>query len=365
MIQEVRNYRDLKRFVYFVRELYQAEPHYVFPIFSMLKKELRKEVLTDKKYRAIMFVDGRKVLGRLLYTYEPHKQTQKTVCYFSFFDAIDDILVVEALFGYMEQDMLQNQVSYAEGTFSPYDPDTRRGILIKGFDVDPTLFTSYNYLYYQDLLEHCGYQKAYDTYSLKAEVSEESKRRLDTIANFVQRRLDVRVDSIDFKRLENDLEDVHQILEVATTDLNYQDPPSMDRIRKVAKNLKFFINPNLIVIARENQTNRPIGFCLVLPDYNQVLKKLKGRLNILKLLIERKKITKARGMMQYVIPEYQTSGLIGHLFKSVYDHFGELGIIEFEAGTMLEENLKPLSVFDKFGGKIIKTYRIYGKEVSL
>jgi GNAT superfamily N-acetyltransferase len=99
-----------------------------------------------------------------------------------------------------------------------------------------------------------------------------------------------------------------------------------------------------------------------LPDYNQVFRKTKGRLRPLRFLLGKRKITKARGMMQYVVPDYQNTGLIGHMFKTIYDSFHELGITEFEAGTMMEDNPKPINAFKKFGGDIIKVYRLYGME---
>jgi hypothetical protein len=172
------------------------------------------------------------------------------------------------------------------------------------------------------------------------------------------------VDALNLKDLDKDINDIHEILLTATNEIVYQDAPSIELIEEVAKNLKFFINPDLIRIARENETNKPVGFCLVMPDYNQVFKKTKGRIRILKILREKKKITKARGMMQYIVPEYQNTGLIGHMFNVIFDEFMKIGITDFEAGTMMENNPKPINAFKKFGGDIIKVYRLYGKDIA-
>jgi GNAT superfamily N-acetyltransferase len=69
-----------------------------------------------------------------------------------------------------------------------------------------------------------------------------------------------------------------------------------------------------------------------------------------------------RGILQYVVPKYQGTGLIGALFAGIYNNFPKYGITELEAGTMLEDNIRPIQVFQRLGGKIIKTYRIFGKE---
>jgi hypothetical protein len=69
-------------------------------------------------------------------------------------------------------------------------------------------------------------------------------------------------------------------------------------------------------------------------------------------------------MMQYVIPKYQSTGLIGYMYNEIYKNFKKMGITRFEAGTIMEENLKSISVWDKFGGEVTKIYRIYGKEIQ-
>jgi hypothetical protein len=359
MVKKVENMGELQQFILFSKLLYHNDEHYVLPFFKVLKKELSSLVLKTKTYTAILAYQDNQIQGRLLYTFH------QTVCYFSFFDANNNLEVVRELFDQLEKDCRTRQIISIEGTFTPYDPDTRRGILIEGFDIDPTLFTSYNYPYYQQLLESVGLVKKIDTYSLKANVDEATKKKLTTIANYVDKKMDVRIDKLNYRQLDRDLNDIHLILQHATTNQNYQDAPSMEMIRDVAKNLRILLDPNLIIIARESSTNRPIGFCLVLLDYNQLFKKMKGKLQLWRIMFQKHKITKARGMLQYVIPEYQATGVIGSLFHAIFVRLEKIGVTDFEAGTMLEENLKPLNVFDKFGGKIVKTYRIYRKELKL
>lgn len=364
MIVDTKTKKDLKKFVFFVRTLYKNDPYYVYPIFSAQLKELQKVVLQDKDYHALLCIQDNIIVGRLLFTYDKSKKQGGKICYYSHFDSINDDTVVTELFDYMETHMRKNNITYSEGTFSPFDPDTRRGIMIQGHNELPSMFTSYNYEYYRTLLETYGYEKAIDTVLINADVNENSKKRLNTFSKFFLRKNDVRVDSLDFKNLEYDLRDIEKILKKATNEIVYQDAPDIELIRETARQMKAFINPKFVKIARENQTNEPIGFCLVVPDFNQVLIKTKGKIRPLKMLYLKRKITKARGQMQYIVPEYQNGGLIGHMFKIIFDDFVEAGITEFEAGTMMENNPKPINAFKKFGGEIIKVYRIYGKELS-
>lgn len=365
MIKKVDNKKDLKRFIYFVKDLYSDDPHYIYPLFFVLYRELKREVLKTNNYRAILSLDDQgKINGRLLYCFEQNRKKQAMYCYFSYFDCIDDLSVAQSLFETMEKEMQSQNIGHAEGTFTPYDPDNRRGVLVDGFDDDPVIFTSYNKPYYQDLLEACGYQKIRDTYSITPHKDETTGKKLNTFARFFEKRFDIDVDMIDFKQLDRDIEDIHTVLKEADNEHIYQETPSIDLIRAVAQQLSMFLDRRIIFIARERESRRPVGFAFCLLDYNQVFKKTKGKIRPLKMLLAKKKINRARGMMQYVVPDYQSTGLIGYIYKKIYDQFNIMGITAFEAGTMMEGNEKPLRSFAKFGGEISKTYRIYGKDVS-
>lgn len=364
MIVKVTDGETLKTFVRFTEKHYASEALYAPPIYSVFYRELSREVLEKGDYTAILAYgsDG-EVKGRLLYTVDVSKHKKSCVGYFSNFECVDDPSCARELFGYMERDLSARGIKYAEGTFSPYDPDTRRGILVKGFDLPPMIFTSYNYPYYGGLLEQAGYAKAYDTFALRLDLEGERARMLHETASKVREKFDIRVDSLDMHRFDRDIADVAEILRAATNELNYQEAPGIAAISRAAKAMKLFLNPRLIKIARENGTDRPIGFCMCLPDFNQVFRKTGGRIRPMKFLREKGRITAARGMLQYIVPEYQGAGIITVIFDETYNSFKKEGITYFEGGTILEENKKSWGVLAKFGGEIVKIYRIYGKEI--
>lgn len=362
MIKIVADKNDVKYFVNFIKDLYRNDEHFVLPLLATLKKELVREILVKKRYFGLLCIKDNKIAGRLLFTVSDSKQKQKKIGYFSFFDCVNDYEVAKELFSAMEN-QLKGKVDYIEGTFAPYDPDTRRGILVSGFDEPHTFLTSYNYPYYKDFLEKLGYTKAYDTVTLKIPLVGKNAEAVKLLAERAQKSQNLRIDDLDLKNIDRDINDVHEILKIATFELNYQDAPSIALIRKVVKNLKFFLEPRLIKILREKDTNRPLGFCLVLLDYNQIFKKTKGRINIIRLLFGKRKITGARGILQYLIPEYQGTGAFTLVFWEIYQTLKSLGINYFEGGTIMEDNKKSVGSLMKTGGEISKVYRLYGKEI--
>jgi GNAT superfamily N-acetyltransferase len=364
MIEVVRTRRELKRFVLFTKRHYQDTPLYVQPFFGTLIKELKPLVLKQKTYVAIVHKSPAGMIdGRLLYTFANHQKHEGLVCFFGMFEAVDDQAVADELFAQMETEMRKRGVRHAEGTFTPYDPDTRRGILVEGFEWEPTIFTSYHKPYYKALLEGSGFVKAYDTVSIGAAANERAIRAAEALGNLAMRRFGGRIDPIDLKHPDKDIEAIHAILKAATTEANYQNAPSIEMIRTVAKEMGPFLEKDLILIAREKDTGRPVGFTMCLPDYNQLFKKMNGRLYLLWFLWNKHKITRVRGMLQYVVPEYQGTGLLGALYAKIYEYFPKHKIADFEAGTILEDNLPSLSAFSRFGLSTRKIYRIYGKDL--
>ena len=360
MILKVQDVKTLKEFIYFPKTLYANSKEFCHPIYSSLIKELKHEVLKTNNYTALLYKENGKILARIMYTVTFNNKLNKNVCYFSFFDAVNDINAVKQLFSYLENDV-KEKTNYIEGTFSPYDPDTRRGVLIKGYDEPHTLFTSYNYSYYGKLLEALNYTKAYDTFTIKVKPTAEIYSKIERIAKLSQKKYGVEVKSFSYKNLKKDLSDVHKIMSEATTELNYQEAPSFALIYKSFKSLRFFINPKLVKIARIN--GEPVGFSFTILDYNEVLSKTNGKINLFTFFKNKNKITRCRGMLQYVIPKYQMKGTLAQLINETYSDMNKLGITYFEGGTILEENTSSYMPYVNLGGEISKIYRIYKKEL--
>ena len=170
MIKRVKSKHELKQFIYFKEWLYKDEVHFVPPLYYVLTKELKREVLSTNNYVALLDIEDDKVLGRILYTIDDNKMKNAQVGYFSYFDFVDDNNVSKRLLDAMVSDLKSKGIQYVEGAFTPYDPDTRRGVLVKGFDDDPSIFASYHLPYYKEHFELLGFNKVIDTVALNVDV---------------------------------------------------------------------------------------------------------------------------------------------------------------------------------------------------
>jgi hypothetical protein len=57
--------------------------------------------------------------------------------------------------------------------------------------------------------------------------------------------------------------------------------------------------------------------------------------------------------------------LIAAMFKLIYERLEKYKYQDLEGGTIMEQNVKSIGVFRKLNGRIVKTFRIYGKEITL
>jgi hypothetical protein len=106
-----------------------------------------------------------------------------------------------------------------------------------------------------------------------------------------------------------------------------------------------------------------IGVALTLPDINQVMTKLKGRLlpfGWLKFLLGKRKVDQLRVFALGVKNDYRHSGVAAGLYLKHLETAQKPGAIEGgEMGWILETNGAMNRAMEGMGGKVVKRYRVY------
>ncbi len=99
-------------------------------------------------------------------------------------------------------------------------------------------------------------------------------------------------------------------------------PLTEEEVRHYAKDLKPVLDENWAMIAERKDTGEVVGAALTLPDFNQVLAKLNGRLlpfGWITALRERPKIDAVRVFALGVKPEYQHTGVAARFYQMHFD----------------------------------------------
>lgn len=357
----------IKAFVNFPDELYAGDSNYVPYMKGDLTKTLNKLLLEDKTYTALLVVEDKKVLARVLLTVDKNKQLNTEKCgFFSMFECVNDQQVCNLLLDEAVRVLKSCGADFISGTYFPYDQDNRRGILVDGFEDPPLIFTSYNKSYYHTLLTNYELVKQTDALQYSIDLDTVDHERCRRLSEFSQSHFNYRVDTVDWDNIERDIEDVHTVMLSATNEIIYQDAPTIEALKSIVKGWKRYLNKDYILIARSNDTNEPLGVTMALPDYFQVFRKMRGRMDLRGLYAfatERKRIKSVRAMLQYVIPKYQNMGVIMAMYFKMLQAVTDNGVTRLEAGTVMENNTPSNELIKGVGGKLARVYRIYYKEI--
>jgi GNAT superfamily N-acetyltransferase len=158
-------------------------------------------------------------------------------------------------------------------------------------------------------------------------------------------------------------EDVRRFMEVynAAWERNWGFVPLTDReLEHYAKELRPILDEDFATVAEKD--GEVVGVSLTLPDYNQVLARLNGRLlplGWLAALLARRHINQIRVFALGVKPAYQHTGTAAGLYRDVWDACIRRRMHRAETGWILEVNDAMNRAMEALTGRIIKRYRLY------
>jgi len=137
-----------------------------------------------------------------------------------------------------------------------------------------------------------------------------------------------------------------------------------EEIESMAERLKPLIVPDLLIMAEVDGS--PAGFFMAVPDYNQVLARINGRLGpigIAKFLWYARKISDIRVLTMGVKEEFRKKGIEGMLYLEAFRAARRRGYERAEMSWILEDNELMKRGCETMGGRVYKKYRIYEKNI--
>jgi hypothetical protein len=371
IIELARDGRGVSRFLRVPYSIYHGDPNWVAPLLADLKKVFRDVNPLFEHAEMKLWVatrDGKDV-GRIAGILDRnHNEFHKeATAFWGFFESADDPAVAGALFDAVNRWAREKGMNRLLGPMNPTTND-ECGLLIEGFDRPPAVMMPYNPRYYVPLVEGAGFTKAKDLLAYHFHVAPKPLERLSRIADGVQRReKDVVVRPIRRKTLVADLGKVKQVYNAAW-EANWGFVPMTDKeLDFMASRLKPLLVEEYALLAEV--AGEPVGFMLSLPDYNEGMQAMRGRLlspgllKFLPYLFGWKQPRIGRVLTTGVVKRYQGAGIVAILFARALAHGLKIGTRECEVSWVLEDNdmvIKPLHIF---GATKYKTYRIFERAV--
>ena len=370
-IRPVGSRRDLKRFVKVPFELHRNHPQWVPPlILDRMQFLNRGKNPYFEHAEAEYFLAERdgvpvgRITAQLDHRWDEFQGGEDGM--FGFFESIDDPEVAEGRLSAAE-DWLRSRGR--KRLLGPMDFTTNDevGLLIEGYDARPMILQNWHPRFYRDLLEGAGYGKEMDLlmwYLALGELKEGDQfdASIHAAAENALREEGVTIRNIDKSKLADEMRRFTEVYVEAWSENWGFVPPTEAEIEFHAKLLKQVIDEKWAFVAeREGET---VGVALTLPDINQVLARMGGRLlplGWLTFLRGKPKIDRVRVFALGVKHAYRHTGVAAGLYLKHLEAASPDGVPAGETGWILETNEPMNRAMEGMGGTIVKRYRMYEK----
>lgn len=369
-ILEVKDKKDLKRFIDFQYTLYKGCKYFVPPLRDDTFNTLNREKNPAFKYSDVMIwivEENKKVLGRIvgIINRKEIEIWKKNIGRFGWVDFVDDIRVSTLLFSTYENWLKKNGIFESHGPmgFTDLDPE---GMLIEGFEELGTLPMIYNYEYYPKHLEKLGYFKDIDWVEFEVKVPSKIPEKVLRVNNIVQEKLKVSI--LDIKKareLKKYAMKIFEILNESYSSLYGFVPLEKEQMESYTEQYFGFINPDYVKIVVDKEKN-PIGFGIAMPSLSEALQKSKGKIfpfGFIHLLWALKFPKKIDLYLVAVKKEYMGSGLNALLITEITKSCIKNGIVSAETSGELENNLRVQSFWKYFEHRQHKRRRCFYKKL--
>jgi GNAT superfamily N-acetyltransferase len=366
-IKPVKTGAELARFLKLPESIYAGNPCWVCPLLVERKEffDRGKNPFFDTAEVALFLAlqDGIPV-GRIsAHISRPYNEYHREKTgFFGFYESIDEFAVAEALFRTAAEWVRERGMDRLRGPMN-FTTNHELGLLLDVFDRPPVIMMPYNPEYYVGLFEKFGLVKAMDLYAYYGTDDQPIPERVKRVIERVKQRSGCTIRPIDFGNFSREAAAIKNIYNGAWADNWGFVPMSGAEFDFTAKDMKKIADPELILIAED--AGRPVGFSMALPDFNQVLIRLNGRLlpfglfKLLWLTKVRHVIDGVRVLTMGILPEYRRRGLDNIFYYETFERGVARGYKWGEFSWILENNDMMNRAAQNLGYRKYKTYRIY------
>ena len=283
-VRAVSGSRDLKAFIELPYRLHANHPLWVPPL------RLERRLFLNRRMNAFFthgeaeyFLarrDGR-VVGRITahvnQAFNDHHKTRWG--WFGFIEFEQDAEVLAALLGAAEAWLRDHGCDRMLGPAS-FALNDDGGTLIEGFDLRPMILQTWNPPWYPQMMEQAGMTKAMDLLMWNLEVTERD-RVLPVIWELAEKSRSehhIRIRPMRRRQLRKDLDFFAAVYNTAWAENWDFVPYSKADLDAYRLDLQLAFDKNWFMIAEKEDTGEVVGMAITVPDLNQVLEQMGGRL---------------------------------------------------------------------------------------
>lgn len=365
---EVTNKKTAADFIQLPRSIYRNDPAWICPleqeICNIFQPETNSFFTHGQCTRWVLYNTQNKAIGRIA-AFVNHKKVEAGHRFggVGFFECIYHTDAAHLLLDTAKAWLEQHGMEGMEGPVNFGENDKYWGLLVEGFK-PPSMGMNYNPPYYREFFEGYGFTKAYDQLTNFLDATRPLPERFTKIANWIRRKPGYSFRHFDARQFNKFAADFRDIYNDAWQDFENFVPIDMGSIQDSFRQMKPIMDEKIIWFAYHNE--EPVAFVLCLPDVNQVLRHVNGRLNLwgkLKFLWYKKTTTinRLRIIIMGCKKKYQNHGVESALIQCLQQEVVPRGTIKgVELAWVGDFNNKMMSIHEATGAikdKVHRTYR--------
>lgn len=365
-IEQVSDKKTRKLFHKIPRLIYKNDPNWACPLESMVENIFTPDKNPSFKNgdarRWVVVDDKGKPLGRIgaFYNLDKARIFDQPTGGCGFFESIESQEVANMLFTEAREWLKSKGMEAMDGPINFGENYMNWGLLVDGF-IPQGFGMPYNPTYYLKLFEEFGFRLYFKQFSYHLDTTlPELPDRFWKVAEWVAKKPQYSFRHFSWEEKEKFVRDFATVYDNAWRFHKHFKPIDQDELREFLENSKMLLEEKFIWYAYHE--DEPIAIFVMIPDVNQILRKLNGKLNLwnsIKFLWYRKRktMTRTRSIIIGISPKYQRSGIDAAIFWNLRPvMYSKPWFREMELSWAGDFNPKIISLYESVGGKHMKTH---------
>jgi GNAT superfamily N-acetyltransferase len=369
-IQPVATRSDLREFVLLPWKVYRGDPNWVPPLISERLDTLhpaKNPFFTHARAQLFLGRRGRQVVGRIaaFVDQQSNEHLHEAVGGFGFFECLEDYAAATALLDAAGRWVRQAGMSALRGPIN-FDLNDQPGVLVDGADCPAAVLEGHAPPYYREFLERYGLIRLRENHAWRVSLA----ALRDGMATFPEQVLrvfsaasergDISVRKLRFEDWDREVALAHELFDSTLRHLPEHVPLSPAEFRRFADQMRPLLDRDLALFAEADGS--VVGFLIAIPDFNQVLLHLNGRLfpfGWLKMLWYSRRIEVISFKLFGVREAYRRRGIDVLLYTQAVRTAIDKGYRWLDGSLTSEFNPTVVRLAERLGAERYKVYRIY------
>jgi GNAT superfamily N-acetyltransferase len=371
LLEVAQDPRRIRQFLELPVRLYAQEPNWIRPwdhdIEAVFDRKKNKKFKNGDAIRWLLTDAKGEVIGRVAAFYENEQKEDQPTGGMGFFECIDDQEAAFVLFDACRDWLASKGMEAMDGPINFGDRQQWWGLMVKGWEYEPTYQMPWTKASYIPFFENYGFQDYFRQYVKFGPIAESQLE--DAVFTKAQRVYDS--GEFTFRKIEKNKltkygSDFRTVFNAAWANFPGARAMSEEAAQNAVKAMKPIMDEDILWFAYDRD-DKPAGFFIALPDINQIVKHLDGKFGLWEKILFvlhkwRGTINRTVGIVFGVTPEHQGKGLesaIAMYFRMYARQVPFYPYLSMDMNWIGDFNPKMLRFVDQLGTTTPKEYITY------